>query len=253
MACAEARSGRTLSQDCPHPALSRERERGKTAMASRVWARQLATAQMQERASDGTPSAPPDGRSSRASPPASSRNASACRPAHRRAGCPARLCVASTSPRNFAAARKIKRLGEPRPRIQRRGRAVDELVDRSTTGSDRTRCRCRTDPARGRTSRRRTGRPAIRRRSPSRRSCDSALAPRGISSSRMNLRNAAEPPTRGAIFLSSAFSVGPVMSRRRSVFSMPTSRNGRIVPLPTETCTSPATCRKSSAMPPSGM
>jgi hypothetical protein len=75
----------------------------------------------------------------------------------------------------------------------------------------------------------------------------------GISSSRMNLRKASEPPTRGAIFLSSALSVGPVMSRRRSVFSIPTRRNGRIVPLPAETWTSPATCRKSSAMPPSGM
>ena len=47
--------------------------------------------------------------------------------------------------------------------------------------------------------------------------------------------------------------VGPVMSRRRSVFSMPTSKKGRIVPLPIDTCKIPATCRKSSAMPPSGM
>ena len=35
--------------------------------------------------------------------------------------------------------------------------------------------------------------------------------------------------------------------------TMPTSMNGRIVPLPMETCSRPATCRKSSAIPPSGM
>ncbi|MNT49186.1 hypothetical protein D3C72_1860220 [compost metagenome] len=58
---------------------------------------------------------------------------------------------------------------------------------------------------------------------------------------------------RGAILRSSATLLGPVMSRRRSVFSMPTSRNGRMLPLPVSTCTNPATCRKSSPMPPSGM
>jgi hypothetical protein len=76
---------------------------------------------------------------------------------------------------------------------------------------------------------------------------------RGISSVRMKARKAAEPPTRGAIRRSRGSSVGPVMSRRRSVFSIPTSRNGRIVAFPTDTCSSPATWRKSSPMPPSGM
>ena len=74
-----------------------------------------------------------------------------------------------------------------------------------------------------------------------------------IRAGEMKPRNASEPPTRGAIFRSSSTWVGPVMSRRRSVFSMPTRMKGRIVPFPTDTCTSPATCRKSSAMPPSGM
>ena len=52
-----------------------------------------------------------------------------------------------------------------------------------------------------------------------------------------NCRNDVAPPTTGAMVLSWAFSVGPVRSRRRAVFSMPTSKNGRIPPLPTSTCT----------------
>ena len=46
----------------------------------------------------------------------------------------------------------------------------------------------------------------------------------GSRSSRRNARNAAEPPTRGAISRSESTVVGPVRSRRRSVFSMPTRR-----------------------------
>ena len=69
----------------------------------------------------------------------------------------------------------------------------------------------------------------------------------------MNFRNFAEPPTTGAISRSLGTSVGPVRSRRLCVFSIPTRRTGFIVPFPVETWTSPATCRKSSAIPPSGM
>ena len=49
--------------------------------------------------------------------------------------------------------------------------------------------------------------------------------------------------------------VGDLASRAHpaAVFSIPTSRKGRMVPLPIDTCSSPATCRKSSCMPPSGM
>ena len=75
----------------------------------------------------------------------------------------------------------------------------------------------------------------------------------GLSSSLMKRRKDAEPPTTGAIFLSSGLVVGPVMSRRRAVFSIPTRMKGRIVPLPTDTWTIPATWMKSSWMPPSGM
>lgn len=69
----------------------------------------------------------------------------------------------------------------------------------------------------------------------------------------MKFRNGPAPPTRGAMLRSLAFCVGPVRSRRRSVFSMPTSRKGRLVILPAPTCSRPATWRKSSSMPPSGM
>jgi hypothetical protein len=43
------------------------------------------------------------------------------------------------------------------------------------------------------------------------------------------------------------------MSRRRSVFSMPTTIIGRIPPSRIAASTSLATCGKSSARPPSGM
>lgn len=46
---------------------------------------------------------------------------------------------------------------------------------------------------------------------------------------RINFRNAAEPFTCFAIELSRCLVVGPVMSRRLSVFSIPTRMNGRIV------------------------
>ena len=45
----------------------------------------------------------------------------------------------------------------------------------------------------------------------------------------------ADSPTLSAIFLSSSTFVGPVKSRRRWVFSIPTNRKGRIVSLVTET------------------
>ena len=74
-----------------------------------------------------------------------------------------------------------------------------------------------------------------------------------MSSSRTKARNLAEPPTRGAIFLSDATSVGPVMSRRRSVFSIPTTMTGRISPARMAASMSAVTCGKSSSTPPSGM
>ncbi|MND01102.1 hypothetical protein D3C83_199480 [compost metagenome] len=42
-------------------------------------------------------------------------------------------------------------------------------------------------------------------------------------------------------------------SRRRSVFSIPTTITGRITAFLIDTSTDPTTCGKSSAMPPSGM
>ncbi|MDB4879800.1 MAG: hypothetical protein JWL60_1246 [Gemmatimonadetes bacterium] len=69
----------------------------------------------------------------------------------------------------------------------------------------------------------------------------------------MKVRKAADPPTRGAMRRPASTIAGPVMARRRSVFSMPTTMNGRMPPFPTSACTSPATCWKFSAIPPSGM
>src|SRR5437763_396266 len=64
----------------------------------------------------------------------------------------------------------------------------------------------------------------------------------------MKSRKAWDPPTRGAMARSRAEPVGPVRSRRRSVFSMPTSRKGRMVALPATPCSSPATCNRPAAL-----
>jgi hypothetical protein len=52
----------------------------------------------------------------------------------------------------------------------------------------------------------------------------------GSSSSWMNARKAVEPPEMGAASRSEATEVGPVRSRRRTVFSIPTTRRGRSSP-----------------------
>ena len=69
----------------------------------------------------------------------------------------------------------------------------------------------------------------------------------------MNLRNSSEPPTCGAIAKSEATVVGPVRSRRRCVFGMPTTITGRIRPSRTRPSIVATTCGKSSSIPPSGM
>ena len=93
----------------------------------------------------------------------------------------------------------------------------------STTGWGRRRCRCRTDPAAMRNVST-TNRPA----SDSPMIADSAVVRYRVPHRRhrygtMKVRKAADPPEHAVpIFWSSSFSVGPVMSRRRCVFSMPT-------------------------------